>query len=254
MHVFSLSEKGARDAHLSHRDALFAHNRTSLMRIYPVAYRVSSSNLDPSFYWRCGAQMAALNWQYLDKGMMLNHGMFNGTQGWTVKPPGYRSLEPVTNVVKRVNLQLSIEIFAGQDLSLPSSYHNERGFHPYVNCQLHVEEPNRDIHVGQDEKTTEADKSRYKRWTKSSSGKNPDFKAQKLVFPTVSGIVEELSFIRFVFAFILMLSSSSCLLLSILLLQALVCRVIISRWQGTRNYPTFAATSSLLHTCFFYRA
>ncbi|KOS47484.1 hypothetical protein ACN38_g1603 [Penicillium nordicum] len=197
LHVFSLSEKAAREAHVNQRDALFEHNRTSMMRIYPYAFRVTSSNLDPTFYWRRGAQLVALNWQNLDKGMMLNHGMFVGTHGWRLKPSGYRSekVSP-TDVIERRNLTLSIEIYAAQDLSLPPGDHSERGFKPYVNCQLHVEEPEDDATPDQDDASSDTEKSSYRRCTKSSSGRNADFKGQKLEFPTVTGIIEELSFLR----------------------------------------------------------
>jgi hypothetical protein len=204
--VFSLSEKAAREAHANQRDALFEHNRTSLMRIYPYAFRVNSSNLDPTFYWRRGAQLVALNWQNTDKGMMLNHGMFVGSHGWRLKPPGYRSSNSPTEVIERRNLTLSIEIYAAQDLSLPPGDHSEKGFKPYVNCQLHVEEPGSDVSLDQDDGSSEAEKSSYRRCTKSSSGRNPDFKGQKLEFPTVTGIIEELSFLRSVFLFGFLLS------------------------------------------------
>ncbi|CAP85946.1 Pc20g06170 [Penicillium rubens Wisconsin 54-1255] len=197
LHVFSLSEKAARETHANQRDALFEHNRTSLMRIYPYAFRVNSSNLDPTFYWRRGAQLVALNWQNTDKGMMLNHGMFVGSHGWRLKPSGYRSSNSPTEIIERRNLTLSIEIYAAQDLSLPPGDHSERGFKPYVNCQLHVEEPGSDVSLDQDDGSSDAEKSSYRRCTKSSSGRNPDFKGQKLEFPTVTGIIEELSFLRF---------------------------------------------------------
>ncbi|OQE29459.1 hypothetical protein PENSTE_c002G07399 [Penicillium steckii] len=197
VHIFSLSEKGARDAHLNHRDALFEHNRTSLMRIYPFAFRVTSSNLDPSFYWRRGAQLVALNWQNLDKGMMLNHGMFTGTQGWVIKPTGYRSSGPRVDIVTDKTLNLTIEVFAAQDLSLPPNDHNEKWFRPYVNCQLHVEEPESPVAAGEDDVSSDSEKSSYRRCTKSKSGINPDFEGQKLEFPTVTSVVEKLSFLRF---------------------------------------------------------
>ncbi|KGO69944.1 C2 membrane targeting protein [Penicillium italicum] len=197
LHVFSLSETAAREAHVNHRDALFEHNRRSMMRIYPYAFRVTSSNLDPTFYWRRGAQLVALNWQNLDKGMMLNHGMFVGSHGWRLKPSGYRSSpNSPTDVIKRRSLTLSIEIYAAQDLSLPEGDHSERGFNPYVNCQLHVEEPQGDFTPDQDDASSDTEKSSYRRCTKSSSGRNPNFKGQKLEFPTVTGIIEELSFLR----------------------------------------------------------
>ena len=198
VHIFSLSEKAAREAHTTHREALFEHNRSAMMRIYPFAFRVTSSNLDPSFYWRRGAQLVALNWQNLDKGMMLNHGMFVGTPGWELKPLGYRSQASSSNVIRLETLDLTIQVFAAQNLSLPEDDHSERWFRPYVNCQLHVEEPEDPAAAGHDDASTESEKSSYRRCTKSSSGCNPDFDGQKLTFPTVAGIMEELSFVRLV--------------------------------------------------------
>lgn len=168
------------------------------MRIYPYALRVTSSNLDPAFHWRRGAQLVALNWQSLDKGMMLNYGMFAGTQGWVLKPSGYRSAEGPTDSIRRTTLELKIEVFAGQDLALPLN-HSEKGFCPYVVCQLHVEEPEGPAAADRDDASDDTDKSSYRRHTKTASGRNPDFEAQSLVFPTVVGIVEELSFVRLVF-------------------------------------------------------
>lgn len=165
------------------------------MRIYPFAFRVTSSNLDPTFYWRRGAQLVALNWQNLDKGMMLNHGMFAGTQGWELKPPGYRSSEPSPVPVSRQVLDLTIEIFAAQDLALPQG-DSEKGFKPYVICQLHVEEPESPVATGRDDASSDSEKSSYRRCTKSASGRNADFKGQKLIFPTVTGVNEKLSFLR----------------------------------------------------------
>lgn len=167
------------------------------MRIYPFAFRVNSSNLDPAFCWRRGAQLVALNWQNLDKGMMLNYGMFADTPGWVLKPDGYRSSEPTTQLVHRRTLNLVLEIFAAQGLSLPPGG-KEKGFKPYVNCQLHVEEPDGPVATSRDDASSESEKSSFRRCTKSSSGINPDFKGQTLVFPTVTEVVEELSFLRFV--------------------------------------------------------
>lgn len=179
------------------------------MRIYPFAFRVNSSNLDPAFCWRRGAQLVALNWQNLDKGMMLNHGMFAGTAGWVLKPDGYRSSEPSSDLIQRRTLNLVLEVFAAQNLSLPPDESKEKGFKPYVNCQLHVEEPDGPVAAGQDDASSDSEKSSFRRCTKSSSGVNPDFKGQKLVFPTVTGAVEELSFVRFVPLLLRMISNHS---------------------------------------------
>ncbi|KAE8351334.1 PLC-like phosphodiesterase [Aspergillus coremiiformis] len=194
-HVFSLSESAARAAHAKDPEALFEHNRRHFMRIYPYGFRVDSSNLDPSFFWRRGAQVVALNWQNLDKGMMLNNAMFADEQGWVLKPQGYRSADAPCTVVRR-QLDLSIEILAGQNIPLPPGDTNEKGFHPYVVCDLHVETPEESSSLhGEDD--TGSETSDYKQTTKSATGVNPDFESQTFQFPTLAGLVEELTFVRF---------------------------------------------------------
>ncbi|MBE3047072.1 phosphatidylinositol-specific phospholipase C domain-containing protein [Candidatus Bathyarchaeota archaeon] len=87
-HIFSLSEKKVEEVHEKEAGALFAHNLRYLMRTYPHGLRIGSSNLDPAPSWRKGIQVVALNWQNWDEGMMLNEGMFAGTNGWVLKPEG----------------------------------------------------------------------------------------------------------------------------------------------------------------------
>ncbi|PWY92697.1 phosphoinositide-specific phospholipase C [Aspergillus heteromorphus CBS 117.55] len=194
-HVFSLSESAVREAHAKDREALFEHNRHFFMRVYPAGMRVNSSNMDPSFFWRRGAQMVALNWQSLDKGMMLNRGMFAGGLGWVLKPPGYRGADTEVMAPTLRQLDLTIEILAGQNIPLPAGHNNEQRFHPYVTCLLHVETPD-DEPAAADE-DSESEKSGYKHTTQSAHGASPDFGEQKLQFPTVSGIIDELTFVRF---------------------------------------------------------
>ena len=64
-HVFSLSESKVHAMHAdpAHGPALFEHNKNFLMRVFPKSTRINSSNVDPIFHWRTGAQMVALNWQ-----------------------------------------------------------------------------------------------------------------------------------------------------------------------------------------------
>ena len=149
-HVFSLSENTLMEVHQSYGPTLFSHNRNYLMRAYPSGLRVSSSNLDPSVFWRKGVQMVALNWQKWDQGMMLNEGMFAGEGGWVLKPKGYRSInkqqrnaaishESQADAIGHKTLDLVVQVYAGQAISLPIGDESVRGFHPYVKCELHVE-------------------------------------------------------------------------------------------------------------------
>jgi phosphatidylinositol phospholipase C, delta len=192
-HVFSLSEAKVVDMHESNDHALFSHNRDYLMRAYPSGMRVNSSNLEPSFLWRRGVQMAALNWQKWDKGMMLNEGMFAGEEGWVLKPEGYRGTikgsDAGKTVQKRV-LKLTIELCAGQNLPLPSDEKVAKKFHPYVKCDL----------VYGDEKTKPEDSTKASekcKWvSKTSKGVDPDFRGEVHQFSNVQNVVEELSFLR----------------------------------------------------------
>lgn len=206
-HIFSLSEKKLMEVHEGHGPSLFSHNRNFMMRAFPSGMRVSSSNLDPSVFWRKGVQIVALNWQKWDEGMMLNEGMFAGGGGWVLKPKAYRS-KPHTHItgfsdesqadaIAHKTLSLSIEVLAGQGLPLPIGDSNPDGLRPYVKCELHVEKPaersGAPIEGGGKSKEGE-----YKRRTKTSRGIDPDFGGEMLEFFKVQGVVEELSFIRYV--------------------------------------------------------
>lgn len=220
-HIFSLSEAAVKAAHEKERQALFDHNKEFMMRTYPSGMRVDSSNLDPSFAWRQGIQVAALNWQRYDKGMMLNKGMFAGSGGWVLKPSEYRGsaarssstssspqeqmaaavndggpngVQASTSVRRKVNL--SIEIYAGQNIMAGDGKSNHKSFHPYVACHLHVERPKDSIHATS--KDYDSSDPNYKCRTKTCSGADPDFGGQILQFPSAPGILEELSFVRLV--------------------------------------------------------
>ena len=167
--------------------------------------RVSSSNLDPSVFWRKGVQIVALNWQKYDEGMMLNQGMFADSGGWVLKPKGYRgsrmkkerelSHESQADAITHKTLSMTVEIIAGQDIPLPRGDKRPHGFHPYVKCELHVEKPEErsgaPIEGGGKSKEGE-----YKMRTKTSKGIEPEFGGEKMQFLEIVGVVEELSFLR----------------------------------------------------------
>lgn len=203
-HVFSLSEKKLMEVHESHGPTLFSHNRNFLMRAYPSGMRVSSSNLDPSVFWRKGVQMVALNWQKYDEGVMLNQGMFAGSGGWVLKPKGYRgttartkelSQESQADAVTHRTLSLTVDIIAGQDIPLPIGDTRASGFHPYVKCELHVEKPE-ERSGAPIEKEGKSKEGGHKRVTKTSKGVEPDFGGESMEFRQIPGVVEELSFLR----------------------------------------------------------
>jgi phosphatidylinositol phospholipase C delta len=192
-HIFSIGENQIMELHQTRQQDMFNHNRDFFMRAYPAAFRINSSNLDPSVFWRKGVQMVAMNWQNLDHGMMLNEGMFAGEHGWVLKPPGYRT--DATEPINHKTLYLKVTVYSGQHIPIPP-HQTERGFHPYIRCELHVEKP--------EEKSGEpvpgggrVKGGELKQKTEYKKGDHPDFGDHGVVleFKEIK-VVEELSFIR----------------------------------------------------------
>lgn len=191
-HVFSLSERSLLQVHKIDPVGLFTHNQKFFMRAFPKGSRISSSNLDPALYWRLGVQMVALNWQTLDAGMMLNEAMFANTDGWVLKPAGYRRHSTARPTIEPElspgSSQLTIEFFAGQDIPLPKSVDAAK-FKPYIKCELHVESD-----LNSDGRAKDGE---HKQTTKPSSTADPDFGRQVVHFDNVPALVPALSFVRF---------------------------------------------------------
>ena len=223
-HVFSLSEKKLIEVSESQGPTLFSHNRNFLMRAFPSGLRVRSDNLDPSFFWRKGVQIVALNWQKWDEGMMLNDAMFEGSGGWVLKPKGYLGdnhtaegdidtplspkageikqigMESQLDVIERKTLFLSVTVLAGQGLPLPPSLKHVSSFKPYAKILLHVEKPSeRTGEILKDKskaKEEEEAKFKYSIRPEIKGSQDVDFGAKKVEFKDVPGVVEELSFLR----------------------------------------------------------
>ena len=221
VHVFSLSEKKIMEVHQSSGPTLFSHNRNYLMRAFPSGLRVRSDNLDPSVFWRKGVQMAALNWQRWDEGMMLNEGMFTGSGGWVLKPRGYlghrdnatpghiKSQNAETTAAGNIGdesqasaithkiLTLAITILAAQDIPLPLGGTNPAAFHPYVKVELHVEKPAERSGAPIEGGGISKDEGLYKQRTRTGKGTDADFGGEVVRFRDVPGVVDELSFVRY---------------------------------------------------------
>lgn len=206
LHVFSLNEKKFLEVHASSGQTLFSHNKNYLMRAFPSGMRVRSDNLDPAPFWRKGVQIVALNWQRWDEGMMLNEAMFAGSKGYVLKPEGYRSesvsahasaisTETQSGAIAHKTLNLSIELLAAQDIPLPIGNTKSGNFHPYVKCELHVEKASErtgaPIEGGGKSKDGE-----FKWKSRTMKGAEVDFGGKMVEFKDISGVVEELSFLR----------------------------------------------------------
>jgi len=149
-HVFSINERafekltkpGAREKHL-----LENHNMRYLMRVYPHAFRINSSNFDPLNFWRRGVQMAALNWQTYDLGQQLNEAMFAGgadRTGYVLKPAALRleSQAPVSEHRKapKKQVKFTVKIISAQQLPRPRGLGQEASINPYVEFEMYCAE------------------------------------------------------------------------------------------------------------------
>lgn len=167
----------------------------------------------------------------------LNEGMFAGSGGYILKPEGYRCEKPTTTPeeaaiiaaqqshVQHRTLDLEIKVLAAQNLPLPLDLTTAKSFHPYLKIELHVEEAGerhghfpedghecdpatkaRHAHARSRSRSPKADdlsdekEGEYKARTKTSpkATRDPDFKGEMLEFKGIPGVVEELSFVRFI--------------------------------------------------------
>lgn len=229
-HIFSFSEEKLKALHRTKHKDVFQHNKRYLARTYPASLLSANPNL-PSLCWRKGVQMVSLNWQHWDTAMHLNDAMFDDTNGWVLKPPGYQSDSSATcqaHVSGKKKISLCITVLGGQHIPMPKATAiaddssgkrspsvssttvtgdydgqgvpatprvHDYDFQPKVKCYLHVEshgERNHIMKLGEDEICRE---------TKPAETQNPiwpEDESSRLQFGEVSHVVEKLSFVRYV--------------------------------------------------------
>jgi phosphatidylinositol phospholipase C delta len=150
-HIFSVNERafekmtkpGSREKHL-----LEAHNMRCLMRVYPHAFRINSSNFDPLKFWRRGVQMAALNWQTYDLGQQLNEAMFasgNDRTGYVLKPADLRLEQTPTqghSKAPKKEVKFAVKIISAQQLPRPRGLAQDANINPYVEFEMYSAEDN----------------------------------------------------------------------------------------------------------------
>jgi hypothetical protein len=193
-HIFSLSEGALSEIHRTDPAGLFNHNKNFFMRAYPKGTRISSSNLDPAPFWRQGVQMVALNWQRIDRGIMLNEAMFVNSGGWVLKPPSHRSAATYTGEAGGYGSKLLVHFIAGQNIQPPEGI-DAKEIKPYIKCELHIEIPSEWENL-----TTATEKAgdEIKDKIKPAKGIHPDFRSQTVMFNKLPSIIPELSFVRYV--------------------------------------------------------
>jgi hypothetical protein len=91
-----------------------------LCRVYPAGLRVSSSNYPPLRAWRSGVQCVALNLQTNDLPTQLHHALFEGSQGYVLKPLGMRIPEPDWPPTSSTLTRFTLEILSLHGLPRPT--------------------------------------------------------------------------------------------------------------------------------------
>ncbi|GKT50975.1 1-phosphatidylinositol 4,5-bisphosphate phosphodiesterase 1 [Colletotrichum spaethianum] len=209
-HVFSLSEKAAFAIQSKMPKALFKHNRDFLMRTYPHGMRLDSSNFDPVLCWRAGVQIVALNWQSWDVGMILNEGMFAGSDGYVLKPKGYRrdktdrlvpGIEEDEELGSKIQSKrldrVAVTVLSAQNLPLLEPGDEPAKFAPWVKVGLHTEPDALAIMVDDDAGGEQVKQVGYSGQTGKSSSTSPDFCGEVIEFLNIEGVVPELAFLSF---------------------------------------------------------
>ena len=164
-HVFSIAERTfetiTKDQ--DRKAQLEKHNMRCLMRVYPSAYRLRSTNFDPMAFWRRGVQMVAMNWQTYDLGMQINEAMFasgSDRTGYVLKPKELRQILmeelnsdvtiPGIGKLPKKLIRFSVDIISAQQIPRPRGAGPEETLDPYIEIEMFsAEDPGKGIASGE---------------------------------------------------------------------------------------------------------
>ena len=114
------NERGADEVDAAKVARMQRITRARLCRVYPAGLRVSSSNYSPLRAWRSGAQCVALNLQTNDLPTQLHHALFEGSQGYVLKPLGMRIPEPEWPPTSPTLTRFTLEVLSLHGLPRPT--------------------------------------------------------------------------------------------------------------------------------------
>ncbi|KAM3592601.1 uncharacterized protein V6R79_021845 [Siganus canaliculatus] len=126
-HISSVNENAAKRLCRRYSQKLIQHTASQLLRTYPAATRIDSTNPNPMLFWLHGIQLVALNYQTDDLPMQLNTALFeaNGGCGYVLKPavlwdrscPLYQQFCPMERDVERMSPTVySLTVVSGQNV------------------------------------------------------------------------------------------------------------------------------------------
>ncbi|KAG7462450.1 hypothetical protein MATL_G00184980 [Megalops atlanticus] len=126
-HISSVNENAAKRLCRRYSQKLIQHTTRQLLRTYPAATRIDSTNPNPLTFWLHGIQLVALNYQTNDLPLQLNAAMFevNGGCGYVLKPPvlwdrncpQHQHFRPLEQDVERMSpIHFCLTIISGQNV------------------------------------------------------------------------------------------------------------------------------------------
>uniref|UniRef100_A0A3Q3MAA6 Phosphoinositide phospholipase C n=1 Tax=Mastacembelus armatus TaxID=205130 RepID=A0A3Q3MAA6_9TELE len=126
-HISSVNENAAKRLCRRYSQKLIQHTVCQLLRTYPAATRIDSTNPNPLLFWLHGIQLVALNYQTDDLPMQLNTALFeaNGGCGYVLKPavlwdrscPLYQQFCPMDRDVEKMTPAMySLTVVSGQNV------------------------------------------------------------------------------------------------------------------------------------------
>ncbi|XP_076141340.1 1-phosphatidylinositol 4,5-bisphosphate phosphodiesterase epsilon-1-like [Alosa pseudoharengus] len=126
-HVSSVNENAAKRLCRRYSQKLMQHTRGQLLRTYPAATRIDSTNPSPLLFWLHGIQLVALNYQTDDLPLQLNAALFEsgGSCGYVLKPvvlwdkncPLYHHFSPLDRDLEGLcPAQFTLTIISGQNV------------------------------------------------------------------------------------------------------------------------------------------
>lgn len=134
-HLINVSETGLSKHLPSYAVPISVHNSRHLMRVFPKGTRIGSSNLRPVKFWGIGAQICALNWQTFGLSNQLNDALFDGSEGYILKPAALRSGGD-GNIATGKRKKLRLHVAGATDVPLHSD-REEHTLKPYLTCNLY---------------------------------------------------------------------------------------------------------------------
>ncbi|XP_030643378.1 1-phosphatidylinositol 4,5-bisphosphate phosphodiesterase epsilon-1-like [Chanos chanos] len=125
-HVSSVNENAAKRLCRRYSHKLIQHTTAQLLRTYPAATRIDSTNPNPLLFWQHGIQLVALNYQTDDLPLQLNAALFEswGSCGYVLKPPVlwdrncplYTTFSPLERDTDLSPAQYHLTIISGQNV------------------------------------------------------------------------------------------------------------------------------------------